>query len=271
MSYETSSAPACQRHPDRTTYVCCNRCGAGICTECMVPAPVGFHCRNCVQQAQARIRIPRAFAPRVTYAILALCVGLQVLGFLGLGTSTKFLQEFSLYPYAVAVGDTYRLVSAIFVHSSWIHLGMNMLMLWVLGRTLEQVLGAARFFAVFLISGFGGAVASYWFNDPNSIGIGASGAIFGLFAAMFVFGREHRVNTQEIVGVIGLNLVLGFVIPGVDWHAHLGGLVVGAVVGWGLIPSRTRALQVVVPLVTVAVLSIAVQLRTDQLLHSLLG
>jgi membrane associated rhomboid family serine protease len=203
--------------------------------------------------------------------LLIICIGLQVLGFLGIGTSTKFLQEFSLYPYAVAIGDTYRLLTAIFVHSSWLHLGMNMLMLWVLGRSLEQVFGPLRFLTIFLIAGFGGAVASYWFNDPNSIGIGASGAIFGLFAAMFVFGREHRVNTQEIVGVIGLNLVLGFVIPGVDWHAHLGGLVVGAVVGWGVIPSRTRALQGLVPLVTVLLLGAAVQLRTDQLLSSLIG
>lgn len=271
MSFETSPGPVCQRHPDRVTYVCCNRCGAGICTECMVPAPVGFHCRNCVQQAAARIRIPRAFAPRVTYALVGLCVGVHVLGILGIGTSTKFLQEFSLYPYGVALGDTYRLFSAIFVHSSWLHLGMNMLMLWVLGRTLEQVFGPLRLLVVFLIAGFGGTVASYWFNDPQTIGIGASGAIFGLFAAMFVFGREHRVNTQEIVGVIGINLALGFIIPGVDWHAHVGGLVVGAVVGWGLIPSRSRALQVLVPLLMVGILAAAVQLRTDALLASILG
>lgn len=271
MSFETSAEPVCQRHPARVTYVCCNRCGAGICTECMVPAPVGFHCRNCVSQAQSHIHVPRAFAPRVTYTLIAICVGLQVLGILGIGTSTKFLQEFSLYPYAVAFGDKYRLLSAVFVHSGWLHLGMNMLMLWVLGRSLEEYFGRVRLLTVFLVAGFGGAVASYWFNDPRSIGIGASGAIFGLFAAMFVFGREHRVNTQEIVGVIGINLVLGFVIPGVDWHAHLGGLLVGAIVGWGLIPSRVRILQWLVPVLTVLVLAGAVQLRSDQLIASFIN
>jgi len=271
MSFETSSAPVCQRHPERMTYVCCNRCGAGICTECMVPAPVGFHCRNCVSQAQSRIRVRGPFVPRLTYTLMGICVGLQVLGLLGIGTSTKFLQEFSLYPYAVAVGEQYRLISAIFVHSGWLHLGMNMLMLWVLGRSLEEYYGRARLLTVFLVAGFGGAVASYWFNDPMSIGIGASGAIFGLFAAMFVFGREHRANTQEIVGVIGINVVLGFVIPGVDWHAHLGGLLIGAIVGWGLIPSRARLLQWVVPALTVLLLTAAVQLRTAQLLANLVG
>lgn len=271
MSYESTPSPVCQRHPDRVTYVCCNRCGAGICTECMIPAPVGFHCRNCVAEARSKIRTIRDFVPRVTYTLISICVALQVLGMLGIGTSTKFLQEFSLYPYAVAVGDNYRLLTAIFVHSGLLHLGMNMLMLWVLGKSLESVFGHVRLLAVFLVAGFGGAVASYWFNNPGSIGIGASGAIFGLFAAMFVFSREHRVNTQEIVGVIGLNLALGFIIPGVDWHAHLGGLVVGAIVGWAVIPSRMRIVQWLVPVVTVLVLVLAVQTRTQQLLSSFVG
>jgi len=237
----------------------------------MVPAPVGFHCRKCVAEAQSRIRIPAEFVPRLTYALIGICVVLQVLGQLGIGTSSRFLQEFSLYPYAVAVGEQYRLLTAIFVHSGWFHLGMNMIMLWVLGRSLEQVFGRVRLLAVFLIAGLGGAVASYWFNAPMTVGIGASGAIFGLFAAMFVFSREHRVNTQEIVSVIALNLVIGFIIPGVDWHAHVGGLIAGAVVGWGVMPRRSVALQWVVPALVLVVLAGAVQLRTDQLLATLIG
>jgi membrane associated rhomboid family serine protease len=271
MSSLTSPEPVCSRHPDRVTYVCCNRCGNGICTDCMVSAPVGFHCPTCVRKATSQIRTFTAFAPRFTYGLIGVCVALQILGFLGIGTSTKFLQEFSLYPYAVAVGDNFRLLSAIFVHSGWLHLGMNMLMLWVLGRSLEELLGPTRLLLVFVISGFGGAVSSYWFNDPNSIGIGASGAIFGLFAAMFVYSREHRANTQEIITVIGINLVLGFVIPGVDWHAHIGGLIAGAIVGWTVMPGRTRVLQVAGPALLVVVLAIAVQLRTDQLLAALIA
>lgn len=271
MSFEPSPEPVCARHPGRVTYVCCNRCGAGICTECMIPAPVGFHCPSCVAQARSQMRIPTVFVPRLTYTLIGICVTLQVLGQLGIGTSTKFLAEFSLYPYAVAFGEHYRLLSAIFVHSGWLHLGMNMLMLWVLGRSLEEALGRVRYLTVFLVAGVGGAVASYWFNDPMSIGIGASGAIFGLFSAMFVFGREHRVNTQEIVSIIGLNLVLGFVIPGVDWHAHVGGLVVGAVVAWGVMPRRVRILHWLVPALVLVALAGLLQLRTDQLFLAAVG
>jgi membrane associated rhomboid family serine protease len=271
MSLPTSPEPVCSRHPGRVTYVCCNRCGAGICTDCMVPAPVGFHCPNCVSRAQSQLRTFVSFTPQLTYSLVGLCVALQVLGQLGIGTSTRFLAEFSLYPYAVAAGDKYRLLSAIFVHSGWLHLGMNMIMLWVLGRSLEELLGRTRLLLVFMVAGFGGAVASYWFNDPASIGIGASGAIFGLFAAMFVYSREHRANTQEIITVIGINLVLGFIIPGVDWHAHVGGLVAGAVVGWAVMPRRAHVLQWAVPALLMVVLVGAVQLRTDQLLAVMTG
>lgn len=271
MSFEPAVAPVCERHPDRVTYVCCNRCGAGICTECMVPAPVGFHCQKCLAEGRSRVHVRGPFAPRLTYTLIGICAAVFLLGQLGIGTTSRFYAEYSLFPYAVAAGDTYRLVTAIFVHSGWFHLGMNMIMLWVLGRTLEEALGRVRLLTIFLLAGIGGAVASYWFNDPMSIGIGASGAIFGLFSAMFVFGREHRVNTQEIVGVIGFNLVLGFIIPGVDWHAHVGGLVVGAALAWGLMPRRPRALQALVPLLVIVVLGSLVQLRTDQLLAAMAG
>ena len=274
MTPEGASDPVCARHPDRVTYVLCNRCGRGICSDCMIPAPVGFQCPDCVRAGRApRTRTQlRTTEPLVTYAIIIACVAIQVLGDLGIGTSTGWVQEWSLFPARIAAfGESYRLITAIFVHSGWLHLGMNMLMLWLMGRTLEQALGHTRTAVLFLIAGFGGAVASYWFNDPFTAGIGASGAIFGMFAAVFVFGRELRMNTQEIVGVIALNLLIGFVIPGVDWRAHIGGLVTGAIVGWALIPHRNRALQVLVPLIVVAGLVFATQWRTDVLLPQLVA
>ena len=270
MTFSAPSEPVCAKHTDRITYVVCQRCGAGICPQCMIPAPVGFQCPNCVAQARGHIRSIAPSNPQVTMAIIAICTGVQVLNTLGIGTSTGFLKEFGLVPVIVAaMGDYYRLLSSVFVHAGFFHLGMNMLMLWILGRSLEPLLGRARFIALFLLSGIGGGMASYWLNDPVSAGVGASGAIFGLLGALFVYGRERGANTQEITGIIGINLVLGFIIPGVDWHAHVGGLVVGAIVGWGFIPSRNKALQVLVPIAVIAVLALLGDIRTAQILSTL--
>ena len=152
-----------------------------------------------------------------------------------------------------------------FLHGGWLHLGMNMYMLMVLGRQLEWALGRARYVVLYLLAGIGGSTASYWFNGIDVPSVGASGAIFGLFAAVFMFGRERGLNTQDIVAVVGLNLVIGFVVPGIDWRAHLGGLVIGAVVGWGLIPQRMKALQLIVPLAVLGALLVAVGTRTAEL------
>ena len=270
MTFSSPTEPVCAKHTDRITYVVCQRCGAGICPQCMIPAPVGFQCPNCVAQARGHIRSLAPSNPQLTLAIVALCSGLQVLNTLSIGTSTGFLKEFGLVPVIIAVkGEYFRLLSSVFIHAGVFHIAMNMLMLWILGRTLEPLLGRLRFGALFVLSGLGGAMASYWLNDPMTAAVGASGAIFGLLGALFVLGRERGTNTQEITGIIGINLVLGFVIPGVDWHAHLGGLVVGAIAGWALIPSRNKAIQVLVPLALVAGLIALGDMRTAQILSTL--
>ena len=270
MSSEDSIDPVCYRHADRVTYVSCSRCGNPICPECMIPAAVGFHCPNCVAAGRASTRTVTEFRPYVTYAIIIACVIVQVLGQLGLGTSSGWVQEYSLFPAGIAVyGEYYRLITAVFVHSGWLHLGMNMMVLWIMGRSLEAAIGRVRMLLLFLMAGFGGAVASYWFNGPLVAGVGASGAIFGLFGAVFMVGRELRMNTQEVLTLIGLNLLIGFIIPGVDWHAHLGGLVTGALVGWTLIPRRPRLVQLLGPLVALAVLVLLVQARTPMVITAL--
>ena len=142
---------------------------------------------------------------------------------------------------------------------------MNMYMLLVMGRQLELVLGRARYLVLYLLAGLGGSAASYFFNGIDVPSVGASGAIFGLFAAIFMFGRERGLNTQEIVAIVGLNLLIGFVVPGIDWHAHVGGLVTGAVVGWGLLPQRLKALQWLVPIVVFGLVCGAILLRTAEL------
>lgn len=257
----------CAWHPDRETFISCTRCGRPICPACMTQAPVGFHCPACINEARQVLRRTR---PRtttsVTQALIATNVAIHGLGFLGIGTNSGFVREFGMLPAAVAYnGEWWRMFTAAFVHAGALHLAMNMIMLWVMGRGVEQVLGRGRFVLLYVLSIFGGGVASYLVNDPLTFGVGASGAIFGLFAAVFMFGREYGRNNQEIGFVIGLNLLLGFVIPGVDWLAHAGGLVTGAVVSWALLPRRRRPVDVIVVAAVAAVLIALVQWRTMDL------
>lgn len=147
----------------------------------------------------------------------------------------------------VAGGEYYRLLTAMFLHAGIFHLLMNMWALLVLGRNLEYALGPVRFLALYLLSGLGGSVAVYWFADPHRLTVGASGAIFGLFAAFFVVLRRLGRDTSAIVPVLVLNLIITFVVPGISIAGHLGGLVSGAAVGIGLAyaPKRNRtAVQV---------------------------
>ena len=259
--------PTCAFHPERITYVSCTRCGRSICPDCMIQAPVGFHCPACVAEARATVRSIKVFNPRVTQVLIGICVLLSVLGFLGIGTKSEFIQEFAMVPAYIAVyGEYWRLLTAAFVHGGLLHLAMNMLMLWVMGRTVEQVIGRLGLLMVFILSALGGTVASYFFSAPMSASVGASGAIFGLFATVFVFGREYGRNTQEIMGVIVLNLLIGFVVPGIDWRAHAGGLLVGAAAGWALLPGRNVLIRWSTVVALGAVLALVVQWRTAEIL-----
>lgn len=233
----------------------------------MVQAPVGFQCPDCVRDGQVvmRVRALEDFSPRITFTIIGICVAIQLLPWAGVVSSNWLVQYFSLWPRAVAAGEFWRLLTAAFLHGGLLHLLMNMYMLMVLGRQLEYALGRGRFIVLYAISALGGSAASYWFNGIDVPSVGASGAIFGLFAAIFMFGRERGLNVQEIAAVVGLNLVIGFVVPGIDWRAHMGGLVTGAIVGWALIPQRNKALQWLVPGLAVGMLLAGVLVRTSAL------
>jgi membrane associated rhomboid family serine protease len=130
-------------------------------------------------------------------------------------------------------GAVYRLLTSTFIHYGILHLLLNMWALWMLGRNLEAALGPARFVALYVLSGLGGSIAGYLFS-PDSISAGASGAIFGLFAALFVVLKRLRRDTSSVVPVLVINLVLTFTIPNISIAGHLGGLVVGAIVAAGL-------------------------------------
>lgn len=172
-------------------------------------------------------------------------------------------------PHGVAAGEVYRLVTAMFLHYGVLHLLMNMWALWVLGRTLEAVLGPLRFLGLYLIAGLGGNVAAYLFTAQNVQSAGASTAIFGLFAALFVIMRRLGRDTSSVVPILVINLIFTFTIPNLSIAGHLGGLVTGGLMALILAyapRSRRTQLQVAGGAVIVLALIGLTLLRTAALL-----
>ncbi|MBX3094906.1 MAG: rhomboid family intramembrane serine protease [Cryobacterium sp.] len=238
----------CYRHPGRQSFVLCQRCGRTICGECQTPAAVGFHCPECIREARqnaprvkSRVRVamsPSSGVPVVTYSIMALCVVLWLAQvFIG-----DVVTAYLLYYPPLTLSEPWRMLTVAFVHStaSPFHLLFNMYALWLFGRILEQLLGRWRFLALYLISGFGGSVAVLLLA-PTSLVVGASGAVFGLFGAFFVIQRRLGSGSMQLIVVIGINLVIGFVIPGISWQGHVGGLIAGVLVGLVYMATRRAA------------------------------
>lgn len=173
----------------------------------------------------------KKFVPYVTYTIIGLCALLFVTQKL---SGQPSLESFAMNPIAIGVfGEYYRLVTSMFLHIGIMHIAFNMLILYLLGPTLERVLGPVRFVALYLLAGLGGAVASYMFSSPSTFSVGASGAIYGLFGALLVGGKKLNIDMKQVVILLAINLGISF-IPGwgIDWRAHLGGLIVGIAAAW---------------------------------------
>jgi membrane associated rhomboid family serine protease len=130
-----------------------------------------------------------------------------------------------------STNEWYRLVTVALVHDNTnvipIHLAFNMLALHSLGTPIETFLGRSKFLIIFFVSLIGGSIASAMFLGYNGYSIGASGAVFGLFGAWAVISKRIGAEVKSTLVIIGLNFVLGFTIGGVDWRAHLGGLIAG--------------------------------------------
>jgi membrane associated rhomboid family serine protease len=195
-------------------------------------------------------------------------IGLNLLVFVlttlqaGLGGRGGDLQtRMVVYGPAIEAGEWYRLFSAGFVHFGLLHVGFNMVLLYRFGEMLEPVLGRVRFLALYvgaLLAGSFGAVLL----DPLAFTGGASGAVFGVVAAAALGVRQQGISVWEsgIGGLLAVNLVITFVIPGISIGGHLGGLVGGAVIGAAMLrsrPSRTSTVVGVAVAVVVSGLSIA--------------
>jgi membrane associated rhomboid family serine protease len=230
----------CYRHPNRETLVSCSECGRPICEECMTFAPVGIRCPDHSGQPQGAQRVSQGMrrasfegtGALVTKALVGINVGIYLLELLlgGTinGTNNEIYADGVLYGPAVANGDWWRLITAAFLHYGPLHLAFNMLALWWFGAAVEQVLGRGRYLLLYLVSGLAGSAGALLFS-PESLTVGASGAIFGILGAAFVLERQRTyVLGGGALGIIALNLAFTLFVPGISIGGHLGGLAGGA-------------------------------------------
>jgi membrane associated rhomboid family serine protease len=214
----------------------------------MTSAAVGFQCPDCVRSGAKTVRKPRTVAgglmPAEVGQVTRILIALNVIAYIAQQVSDDFTQRFALLPTkaifvsngvpvlydGVANGEYYRLITSAFLHASVLHILFNMYALFLVGPTLEAALGRLRFVALYLLSALGGSTLAYLLMPPGQIVVGASGAIFGLFGALFVVTKRMGSDSSGVVGIIAINLVLSFVLPNISWQGHLGGLITGAAI-----------------------------------------
>ncbi|MEV4079864.1 rhomboid family intramembrane serine protease [Nonomuraea fuscirosea] len=268
------AVPTCYRHPGKETWVRCQRCERPICPDCMRDAAVGFQCPECVAEGNKGLRQARSTfggnvvrTPIVTYALLV--INLLVFGAQYL-TGDQVTAELAMWPGGVAVHDQYyRLITGAFVHHDVFHILFNSWALYVVGPYLERAFGHVRFSALYLIGALGGSVLSLWLDPLMQPTVGASGAIFGLFAAVFVVGRKLDLDVRGIAVLIVINLAITFIVPGISWTGHIGGLITGALLSGALAyaPRNNRTLwQVLAIAGALAVLAVLVMVRVSAIL-----
>ncbi|MHA7209244.1 rhomboid family intramembrane serine protease [Arthrobacter sp. MDT1-65] len=177
--------------------------------------------------------VSRGDTPVVTYTLIGICVVVFLLQLLvpGITRAFTYAPVFTAGAGGVIPAEPWRMLTAAFLHSqnSFLHIAFNMYALYILGKVLEPAMGRARFLALYLISAVGGSIGVLLLSDNPLQGVvGASGAVFGLFGALFIVQRKRGGDVRQIVVLIAINAVLGFVVPGIAWQAHVGGLVAGA-------------------------------------------
>ena len=240
--------PVCPRHPDRESYVRCQRCGRPTCPQCQRPAAVGIQCVDCVAEGAKTVRQARTVfggavtdgRPVATMTIIGLCVAVFLAQSAVPGFDDRISFVPALAPGASPGGSSPRRSPT----AASLHIVFNMYALWIMGTYLEPMLGRARFVAVYLLSALGGSVMYLLLASPPSAAeiavrdygtwwtgaVGASGAVFGLFGAFLVLQRRLGRSAAGMYVIIGINAVIGFVLPNIAWQAHLGGLLTGAAV-----------------------------------------
>ncbi|MDO4253541.1 MAG: rhomboid family intramembrane serine protease [Kocuria sp.] len=184
----------------------------------------------------------------VTWTLIGMNLGVYALMWLlQFSSGVRFIYWLGLAPI-VALDEPWRILTSGFVHSMTnpAHIALNMYTLWVFGRMLEGGLGRARFVTLYMVSLVGGAVGVILLSPPTSLTVGASGAIFGLFGAVLAITlwgpKQYRSNLVGILVLIGINGAFGFLVPGISWQGHVGGLVAGTVTT-GIMLATSKAMR----------------------------
>lgn len=276
----------CYRHPDREAYISCQRCERLICPECMNEASVGFQCPSCIVEGNKSVRAPRtiaggAIAGREGVVSMTL-IGLNVLAFvltLATGGNGGAVFQHGAMLSATAVnnagevltgvdeGAYWRLLTSAFLHQNVLHIAFNMYALYLFGPFVERALGRARFIAAYLTMSIGASVFVYWLSEPRGLTIGASGAVFGLFGLALILLLKARQDVSTLLVLLAINAVLS-TRGNISWQGHLGGFVVGCLLGlaFAYAPRERRTVvQVSVLAAMWVAIVVAVVLRTGQL------
>src|SRR5665213_2223289 len=232
----------CYRHPSRETGVSCSNCGRPICPDCMTTTSVGMRCPECSRERTPVKTLRNTIRrPEVTVALIAI----NVLAFRAEGNITltgqptsKIYEEGALvgsirgFPtLGVAHGQWWRIVTSGFLHENILHIGFNMYVLYILGQMLEPALGRLRFGTIYGVSLLAGSFGALLVT-PHSPTVGASGAVFGVMGAAAVEMRARQIPIMQsgVGGLILINLIISFTLPGISWGGHIGGLIGGALV-----------------------------------------
>jgi membrane associated rhomboid family serine protease len=258
----------------------------------MRPAAVGYQCPECLHEAgtgmpRRRRSITVGGTGRITRILIAINVAIFILEIaraggaaLFNGPSSRQLYDMgALFPPAIATGQYWRLISAMFLHLNIIHIGFNMWALYILGGPVEAWYGEWRFVAIYFISGFLGSVASFAFGPIGELGVGASGAIFGLLGAWAIYNFRRRDNPMAYANLrvaftlILINLFISFYWQGIDWRAHVGGLLAGIAAGYlaeGFGPRQSRLAVTVIGLTALVLFGVVITLgRAAAIKHTL--
>jgi membrane associated rhomboid family serine protease len=245
----------CYRHPSRETGVSCSNCGNPICPDCMTPTPVGMRCPECARQkTQTRSLQSIAVEPIATYVLIALNVAI----FVGARNSVQATNDLLLFGPSVADGEYWRLITSGFLHVEFLHVALNMLSLFWLGRMVEPALGHARFVAIYLVSLLGGSLG-VMILSPDEATLGASGAIYGLLGAAIVMARNRNISLIQsgLLPILALNFALTLTVPNISLGGHVGGLIGGLVATFVVEQLSLRRRNSLVPaVVSCAVLAV---------------